>query len=67
MSVIGPRPGLWNQDILTAERDKRKIWLLSCDERGRLYQLVRFHKRDLPPGWLYDNRTPGNDRRIWPE
>ena len=22
MSVIGPRPGLWNQDILTAERDK---------------------------------------------
>lgn len=22
MSVIGPRPGLWNQDILVAERDK---------------------------------------------
>lgn len=22
MSVIGPRPGLWNQDILAAERDK---------------------------------------------
>ena len=22
MSVIGPRPGLWNQDILTTERDK---------------------------------------------
>lgn len=22
MSVIGPRPGLWNQDYLTAERDK---------------------------------------------
>lgn len=22
MSVIGPRPGLWNQDMLTAERDK---------------------------------------------
>ena len=22
MSVVGPRPGLWNQDILTAERDK---------------------------------------------
>jgi O-antigen biosynthesis protein WbqP len=22
MSVIGPRPGLWNQDCLTAERDK---------------------------------------------
>ena len=22
MSVIGPRPGLWNQDFLTAERDK---------------------------------------------
>ena len=24
MSVIGPRPGLWNQDILTAERDNNK-------------------------------------------
>lgn len=22
MSVIGPRPSLWNQDLLTAERDK---------------------------------------------
>ena len=22
MSVIGPRPGLWNQDLLTAEREK---------------------------------------------
>lgn len=22
MSIIGPRPGLWNQDILTAERDR---------------------------------------------
>ena len=22
MSVVGPRPGLWNQDMLTAERDK---------------------------------------------
>ena len=22
MSIIGPRPGLWNQDLLTAERDK---------------------------------------------
>ena len=28
MSVIGPRPGLWNQDILTAERDKYKSPLL---------------------------------------
>ncbi len=24
MSVVGPRPGLWNQDLLTAERDKYK-------------------------------------------
>lgn len=24
MSVIGPRPGLWNQDLLTADRDKYK-------------------------------------------
>ena len=22
MSIIGPRPALWNQDVLTAERDK---------------------------------------------
>ncbi len=22
MSIIGPRPALWNQDLLTAERDK---------------------------------------------
>ncbi len=22
MAIIGPRPGLWNQDVLTAERDK---------------------------------------------
>lgn len=22
MTIIGPRPGLWNQDVLTAERDK---------------------------------------------
>lgn len=22
MSIIGPRPGLWNQDLLTAEREK---------------------------------------------
>ena len=22
MSIIGPRPGLWNQDLLTAERDQ---------------------------------------------
>ena len=22
MSVIGPRPGVWNQDLLTSERDK---------------------------------------------
>lgn len=22
MSVVGPRPGIWNQDVLTAERDK---------------------------------------------
>jgi len=25
MSVIGPRPGLWNQDVLTAERDKYSV------------------------------------------
>ncbi|MBU5458068.1 sugar transferase [Oscillibacter sp. MSJ-31] len=25
MSVIGPRPGLWNQDLLTAERDQYHV------------------------------------------
>lgn len=25
MSIIGPRPGLWNQDLLTAERDKYNV------------------------------------------
>lgn len=25
MSIIGPRPGLWNQDVLTAERDKYNV------------------------------------------
>lgn len=25
MSIIGPRPGLWNQDLLTAERDKYDV------------------------------------------
>lgn len=25
MSVVGPRPGLWNQDLLTAERDKHGV------------------------------------------
>lgn len=25
MSVIGPRPGLWNQDVLTAERDRYHV------------------------------------------
>lgn len=28
MSVIGPRPALWNQDVLTAERDKYGAKLL---------------------------------------
>lgn len=32
MSVIGPRPGLWNQDILTAERDK-----YNANDAGRLF------------------------------
>lgn len=42
MSVIGPRPGLWNQDILTAERDKYKhnkcdsAWMQQKDHYGRI-------------------------------
>lgn len=38
MSVIGPRPGLWNQDILTAERDKYKHY---CIFNGNRYIELR--------------------------
>lgn len=47
MSVIGPRPGLWNQDILTAERDKYNANDAVTDnyilegERKLLYEMFR--------------------------
>lgn len=46
MSVIGPRPGLWNQDILTAERDKYnandvKPGLTGCCWSDYLRNMVR--------------------------
>ncbi len=31
MSVVGPRPGLWNQDLLIAERDKYIPGHCACD------------------------------------
>jgi O-antigen biosynthesis protein WbqP len=42
MSVIGPRPGLWNQDLLTAERDKYG----ANDVRPGLTGLAQINGRD---------------------
>ena len=42
MSVIGPRPGLWNQDILTAERDKYN----ANDVKPGLTGLAQINGRD---------------------
>lgn len=42
MSVIGPRPGLWNQDVLTAERDKYG----ANDVRPGLTGLAQINGRD---------------------
>lgn len=44
MSVIGPRPGLWNQDVLTAERDKYNM----IKERFRENQKNWFRYMFLP-------------------
>lgn len=45
MSVIGPRPGLWNQDILTAERDKYNARALCTHDRELNNQkLVEIYK-----------------------
>lgn len=42
MSVIGPRPGLWNQDLLTSERDK---WNAN-DKRPGLTGWAQINGRD---------------------
>ena len=42
MSVIGPRPALWNQDLLTAERDKYG----ANDVRPGLTGWAQIHGRD---------------------
>lgn len=42
MSVIGPRPGLWNQDLLTAERDKYN----ANDVKPGLTGWAQIHGRD---------------------
>ena len=36
---------------LKAIKEVRTL-ILPCDQRGRLHQLVRFHERNLPSGWL---------------
>lgn len=57
MSVIGPRPGLWNQDILTAERDKYnandvKPGLTGWAQiNGRDRKLIRYVKPDIVLGY----------------
>lgn len=42
MSIIGPRPGLWNQDVLTAERDK----YAANDVKPGLTGLAQINGRD---------------------
>ena len=42
MSVIGPRPALWNQDLLTAERDKYN----ANDVKPGLTGLAQINGRD---------------------
>lgn len=42
MSIIGPRPALWNQDLLTAERDKYE----ANDVRPGLTGLAQINGRD---------------------
>lgn len=42
MSIVGPRPGLWNQDLLTAERDKYG----ANDIRPGLTGLAQINGRD---------------------
>lgn len=42
MSVVGPRPGLWNQDLLTGERDKYHV----NDIKPGLTGWAQIHGRD---------------------
>lgn len=51
MSVIGPRPGLWNQDILTAERDKYN----ANDVKPGLTGLMLMENQKLKPKKDYGN------------
>lgn len=39
MSIIGPRPGLWNQDVLTAERDRYNTYYI---RRKKIDLVVKF-------------------------
>ena len=52
MSVIGPRPGLWNQDILTAERDK-----YNANDRNGKFIVRIFGVNDNPK----ENKLFGTD------
>jgi dTDP-4-dehydrorhamnose reductase len=46
------------------ERD-RKIRLLSCDKRGRIYQLVRSVLRSLQAVWAWDKGDSGDHCGVW--
>lgn len=59
MSVIGPRPGLWNQDILTAERDKYN----ANDVKPGLTGWAQINGRDeleIPDKAKLDKQLPTN-------
>lgn len=59
MSIIGPRPGLWNQDVLTAERDKYS----ANDIKPGLTGLAQINGRDelsIPEKAKFDGEYVSN-------
>ena len=40
------------EKVITKVNPDAVIHCAACDQRGRLHQLVRFHERNLPSGWL---------------
>ena len=55
MSVVGPRPALWNQDVLISERDKyheskviRNIEALNLSKKSEILAQKLIEKIDMP-------------------